>query len=127
MDKKTKQKWVKALRSGKYQQGEGSLRKTSSCFTGGEEDKEENKFCCLGVLCDIVEPKKWKLMTPGGDHWMNGNAPNIGFPRDELQAKLGLDKLDKRSDTETVAQKLAIMNDDGKSFNVIADWIEKHF
>jgi hypothetical protein len=35
------QEWVDALRSGKYKQGKGTLRR-------GDE------FCCLGVLCEIA-------------------------------------------------------------------------
>jgi hypothetical protein len=35
-----KKKWVAALRSGKYKQGTGALRR-------GDE------YCCLGVLCDV--------------------------------------------------------------------------
>jgi len=38
MDKKLKAEWVKALMSGKYEQGEGSLYRNG-------------KYCCLGVLC----------------------------------------------------------------------------
>lgn len=34
-------KWVAALRSGKYQQGRGALRRL------------DNTYCCLGVLCEI--------------------------------------------------------------------------
>ena len=37
--------WVKALRSGKYEQGEGML-----C--------QNNKYCCLGVACDLAEKHK---------------------------------------------------------------------
>jgi hypothetical protein len=36
------QKWVAALRSGDYAQGSGLLRTS------------DNKFCCLGVLCDLA-------------------------------------------------------------------------
>lgn len=39
------EKWVEALESGEYEQGVGTLRRTT--FDG-------NKFCCLGVLCDIA-------------------------------------------------------------------------
>jgi len=48
MDQSIKEKWVEALRSGDYEQGEGALR---------QKDKKNgsNKYCCLGVLCDIVE------------------------------------------------------------------------
>lgn len=41
MKKSIATKWVKALRSGKYEQGTGRLR--------GDEG-----FCCLGVLCDLA-------------------------------------------------------------------------
>lgn len=36
-------KWVKALRSGKYKQGTGTLKQYNR--------NEEAKHCCLGVLC----------------------------------------------------------------------------
>ena len=39
-------KWLEALRSGKYQQGRGTLRDA------------DNKFCCLGVLLDVAG-EKW--------------------------------------------------------------------
>lgn len=42
MNQKIKTSWVKALRSGDYQQGTQSL-----CI--------DNKFCCLGVLTDLYQ------------------------------------------------------------------------
>ena len=39
-------KWVAALRSGKYEQAKGWLR-------------EGDKFCCLGVACDLFDPDEW--------------------------------------------------------------------
>lgn len=41
-----KQKWIEALRGDKYQQTVGILKSASG-------------FCCLGVLCDIVDPTIW--------------------------------------------------------------------
>jgi hypothetical protein len=41
MNSQVKMKWVKALRSGKYKQGFGTMR-----------DHNDN-FCVLGVLCNI--------------------------------------------------------------------------
>ncbi len=41
MNPNVKEKWVKALRSGHYQQGKGMLR------------THDDAFCCLGVLCDL--------------------------------------------------------------------------
>lgn len=124
MKTEIKKKWLAALRSGKYQQGEFALRKVELT-----EDEEGNfveageKFCCLGVLCDIVEPKKWEKYDE--EDWTNGNEDGPGFPRDELMEKLGLNKPVSRSGKETLAEKLACMNDEGKSFKVIANWIEK--
>jgi hypothetical protein len=40
MDKELKNKWVKALCSGEYEQGAGQLR-------------DGAQFCCLGVLAEI--------------------------------------------------------------------------
>lgn len=45
MNKRLKAKWVKALRSGKYKQGAGSL--TMKLPSG------ESGFCCLRVLREI--------------------------------------------------------------------------
>lgn len=41
MNKEVIKKWVDALRSGEYIQGRGALRSI------------HNRFCCLGVLCDL--------------------------------------------------------------------------
>jgi hypothetical protein len=43
-----RRKWIKALRSGKYEQTTGRLRLN-----------ESNEFCCLGVACDISGLGKW--------------------------------------------------------------------
>jgi hypothetical protein len=37
-----KQRWLNALRSNNYKQGQGQLRQNDS-------------YCCLGVLCDVVK------------------------------------------------------------------------
>ena len=41
------QKWIEALLSNNYPQGNGCLR------------NHENKYCCLGVFCDISGRGKW--------------------------------------------------------------------
>lgn len=52
MNPTIKEKWVAALKSGRYKQGIGSLK------TG-------DQFCCLGVLCDLYAKEtgagQWKL------------------------------------------------------------------
>lgn len=45
--------WVDALRSGKYEQGRLALR------------SKDDKYCCLGVLCDVAKNKlglEWMLL-----------------------------------------------------------------
>lgn len=46
MDQEIKWRWIKALRSGHYRQGEGMLY-------------ENGSYCCLGVLCD-VQSNTWR-------------------------------------------------------------------
>jgi hypothetical protein len=47
MNPEIKQKWVDALRSGKYKQGIEELKDS------------EGRYCCLGVLCVVTKQKKW--------------------------------------------------------------------
>jgi len=56
MNKRIKQKWIKALRSGKYKQGRGHLH-------------YDDKYCCLGVLTELYirehNGEKWEKMLGG--------------------------------------------------------------
>ncbi|NJO64367.1 MAG: hypothetical protein HC836_41225 [Richelia sp. RM2_1_2] len=46
MNQEVKKRWVEALRSGKYKQGE-------QCLTQIDDDGQR-LYCCLGVLCDLA-------------------------------------------------------------------------
>lgn len=48
MKPEIKSLWVAALRSGKYEQGKGMLAAQDS-------PAEPVQYCCLGVLCDVME------------------------------------------------------------------------
>lgn len=50
-----KQKWIEALRSRVFTQAHGVLRRTGP-----------NKFCCLGVLCEITG-HKWDTVHSDGE------------------------------------------------------------
>lgn len=102
-----KQAWTEALRSGKYDQGYGSLALIDS---HGNES-----FCCLGVLCDLdggfwtrnEGQAAWQYHL-NEDHDGIGNyAPGAGIP-------------------QVVQGVLAKANDEGVKFSEIADWIEKN-
>lgn len=43
MNTEVKARWLKALRSGDYQQGKGALH-----------IQDKHAYCCLGVLCDLA-------------------------------------------------------------------------
>lgn len=90
-------KWLEALRSGKYPQGRSRLH-----GHGG--------YCCLGVLCDIVDPSKWKDLEYDGD---------VSLPPKYIMDMAGL----KIDDVKYLASK----NDYGVPFKDIADIIEARY
>jgi hypothetical protein len=96
MDPELKTKWIEALRSGKYKQGNGWLEK-------------DNHYCCLGVLC-AIQNSDWKNSFDDNESLYTERLPN------SLNA--GLATEDRRD--------LAAKNDSGETFIEIADYIEKH-
>jgi len=120
MEAALKKKWVAALRSGKYSRTTGQLR--GRLFDGAVG------HCCLGVLCDIVDPDGWarKDLTDEsialGTHRMGSGLINLPSLR-------GLGLLTRNSKSQHVGQaKLAKLNDQyGTTFEQIADLIEKEF
>lgn len=72
MDAKLKAKWVKALRSGKYEQGSFGL-------------KRDSRYCCLGVLVEVC-----KGNTPVDvNSWLSGNDLRKFGLTDRQQVLLG--------------------------------------
>jgi hypothetical protein len=102
MDAKLKAKWIRALLSGKYRQGEGALR-------------DGRAYCCLGVLADIQKCR-----------WSSDEEPFLGkesmgarlSPGGELRPKFagGLSHKTQAS--------LIDMNDTGAKFSEIAEYIK---
>ena len=52
LTKEQKQNWIDALRSGKYQQTSGTLKRDLSEL-GSEKQESKYGYCCLGVFCEI--------------------------------------------------------------------------
>jgi hypothetical protein len=114
MDKKLKTKWVKALRSGDYNQGYHALCNAR---------KDGDYFCCLGVLCDIAggEVSPTKGNSNDMRYWYGGTGydnSNCHFLPKALRIDSGISSQEQND--------LANLNDDGRSFTVIADWIVKY-
>lgn len=113
MDKKLKAKWVKALRSGKYKQGKGVLRTA------------DNKFCCLGVLVDVMNKKAWSKGTALSSVLIKGLARDVACYQAEEQATaLDRDTMNRIGLEPHRQGELINMNDDGKKFETIANHIE---
>lgn len=58
MDPEIKARWVEALRSGVFTQGQSRLR---------DDTGDEVKHCCLGVLCALAQAeggRPWRVV-----HW----------------------------------------------------------
>ena len=105
MKKELKQRWVDALRSGDYPQTQCEL-------TNGAG------FCCLGVLCDIVDDTKWKKSEDGVISY------DFGYSRcNEFPTYFWLEKVIHLPHSQ--AQELATLNDEKQyDFDDIAEWIE---
>lgn len=109
MKKEVAEMWVAALRSGKYGQTKSRLR----CG---------NSFCCLGVLCDIFGIGKWSE----GNYVCDNDWASWYLPLD-VRNWAGI--VDRNPSTKTPYGNytLSHLNDDGKSFNDIADFIEEYW
>ena len=113
------EEWVEALRSGEYKQGGGKLR-------------NGDKFCCLGVACDLY------MQATGDGGWTDDGAFVLGgsasedcrrdysFPPEEV-AKWVFALVDVHlnglSENLEIVDRLANMNDTGVSFENIATYI----
>jgi hypothetical protein len=108
MDQELKTRWTTALRSGEYAQGYGALRKPA------EEEGRPDEFCCLGVLCDIVNPEGWSLKA-GRYQFESGYE---SYPPESVADDNGLPWAPQ--------SELAHRNDNAASFAEIADWIDEN-
>lgn len=93
--------WVAALRGGQYQQGTGRLR------------DGDDKFCCLGVACDVVSGLDWFDNEAGG--WDNDR-------HDGAYAWLSDDDSNEEVLTQSMVTTLGLTDDNGAfTENVFVD------
>ena len=120
LDKTFKEKWIKALKSGNYKQGSGSLKRYY--------ENIEPRYCCLGVACSVAGVPEEYI----SGEWIDENNFDLdGFSKipkvlqgcgaeNELVGKLsGMnDDTIINSDTDEEEHK--------SDFEKIADWINKN-
>lgn len=102
MDQEVKQKWVEALRSGKYEQGYGGL-----CVGG----LKGSRYCCLGVLCACLKVDKYGDPLTGplvGGYLSSPLLRNLDLKEEDMDYLAGLNDREKAT------------------FSEIADYIEEN-
>lgn len=122
MHQEIAKKWAEELRSGRYKQGVGYLRKG-------------DKYCCLGVLCEIMDPKMARLAVSakhGVDAYLyNGNfevLPDTVMGWAGMKTSNGGFKGKSSFNTDVAyGGCLASRNDAGVLFSEIADLIDANW
>ena len=129
MNKDLKKRWIAALKSGDYKQGRSRLN-------------QNNQFCCLGVLCDLLaddgliskelSQKDSTLFLYDNDssgltdqvQSISGINSSLGTIQLNDQVMEILPDKDNREMLGNSYAKLAFLNDRGIPFSTIADIIE---
>lgn len=137
MKKEIAKRWIKALRSGKYKQGQNYLKQFNK--------KGEVKHCCLGVLCELYNDtmKKSHKKTLNEKIWDDdidaeygyfrlnkkaGELPSVVRKWAGIKNEIGLFEYKEtdRYGSFIAQQDLATLNDNGSKFPTIAKIIEKN-
>jgi len=109
MNKELKEKWLKALRSGEYKQGNMRLRRN---------DEQGDLYCCLGVYADCLVKEgigSWKIIEGS---WAYVHPDHKESTKDITELRVEI--MDRENQN-----KAMIMNDAGnRSFTEIADYFE---
>lgn len=135
MNQEIKKLWLEALRSGQYTQGRVALKSIEGDGT--------NKYCCLGVLCDLYAQRYGATWTKGSTTLMdgksylvlNGNTGGFYLPPEvrkwaDMESHDGRlkDKIEYETSNGRVAKAdcLATLNDHANyNFEQIAEVIER--
>lgn len=115
MNPEVKARWVAALRSGEYKQGKCALRRG-------------DRYCCLGVLCDLQDNKGWSPPLAGRERFAFGAS--VGLPPSFVKEWAGFVAgeygipLIPKVEIGGVTLDVDEHNDNGRTFAEIADAIE---
>lgn len=125
MKKEIAKRWVKELRSGKWNKGFNSL-----CV---EDDNGECSFCCLGVLTEMyIEEKNKELPENKRLYWYrSGNYKFRELLFDGCVIHLHPDVINwsgmQSSFGDYLGDTLINLNDTTSDFTKVANAIEKHW
>ena len=134
MDKAVMEEWVAALRSGKYRQGQSMLRVFDS-----EQEPPMNRFCCLGVLCDIFSETRTDCSWAScgscdafafgvkGQDFNCKALPDAVRHWADMRSKVGYLYNPESGNQLEDEYSLVYLNDAGCTFKQLADWIERNY
>ena len=117
MNQDVKNLWVDALRSSEFTQGRGALR------------TKDNRYCCLGVLCDLYlrqtnDDVSWEYHDVFLGYGLYGEKAVL---TEKVIKCSGIVNYNGKINVNNVETSLVSLNDKGCSFNEIADLIEKQY
>lgn len=105
-----KKKWLTALRSGKFRKGTGTLKR---------HYQTQPAHCCLGVLCEVIK----KDFAHAGEV-LEPNAESTLRTKFSMAGMLNPRLMEYTKITQEQQRTLATKNDNGWSFEKIANYIE---
>lgn len=100
--------WIAALRSGEFKQGKGFL-------------KIEDHYCCLGVACQVLG---LEFDAPDDSGVSECDSARYGAPESVIKGLALSDDIGRRVNETNEEDSLTELNDNGASFEEIADIIE---
>lgn len=119
MNKEIADKWIAALKSGEYKQTKSVL------------NRDNNEFCCLGVLCELAIKEGLSIRKEiddcNGEHvCFYDNSYNV-LPWSVVKWARMKHCNGEFRDIEDKAQELTYINDNGKTFEEIANVISGYW
>lgn len=110
------EKWIDALRSGRYKQNKNSLISKDGC-----------SYCVIGVLCDLIDPFAWRV------YYEKNSERNLGFINTQMYWRnysyssipdFVVKTLEHFNLNFNAIKYIMKLNDSGSCFDELADFIE---
>lgn len=112
MRKSVKDKWVAALKSGKYKHARGCLNDGSG-------------YCCLGVLCEVFIAEGNVLNVGTDDSGFVAYNKEAHYPPDEVLRWAGIQHLNGMA--RGANHSVSFVNDAADSFTPSIEYIEQNW